>query len=99
LAALGRVVPAARVVAGAVLPIIAGGFANFSDSQPPGGYSNESGHFCLLGQGVIALLRAAIFFAALVVTRVVSLRGDTRLCLDLGQVDAPENELTSRVSF
>jgi D-serine deaminase-like pyridoxal phosphate-dependent protein len=38
--------------------------------------------------------------AALVVTRVISLRGDTRLCLDLGHKSiAPENELTRRVFF
>ncbi len=38
--------------------------------------------------------------AALVVTRVVSLRSDTRLCLDLGHKSiAPENDLTRRVFF
>jgi D-serine deaminase-like pyridoxal phosphate-dependent protein len=38
--------------------------------------------------------------AALVVTRVVSLRGDTRLCLDLGHKSiAPENDITHRVFF
>ena len=38
--------------------------------------------------------------AALVVTRVISLRGETRLCLDLGHKSiAPENELTRRVFF
>ena len=38
--------------------------------------------------------------AALVVTRVISLRGDTRLCLDLGHKSiAPENELIRRVFF
>jgi D-serine deaminase-like pyridoxal phosphate-dependent protein len=38
--------------------------------------------------------------AALVVTRVISLRGDTRLCLDLGHKSiAPENELSRRVFF
>ena len=38
--------------------------------------------------------------AALVVTRVISKRSDTRLCLDLGHKSiAPENELTRRVFF
>lgn len=38
--------------------------------------------------------------AALVVTRVISLRGDTRLCLDLGHKSiAPENEITRRVGL
>jgi D-serine deaminase-like pyridoxal phosphate-dependent protein len=38
--------------------------------------------------------------AALVVTRVVSKRSDTRLCLDLGHKSiAPENELSRRVFF
>lgn len=38
--------------------------------------------------------------AALVVTRVISLRGDTRLCLDLGHKSiAPENDITHRVFF
>ncbi|GGA97014.1 D-TA family PLP-dependent enzyme [Puia dinghuensis] len=38
--------------------------------------------------------------AALVVTRIISLRGDTRLCLDLGHKSiAPENELSRRVFF
>ena len=38
--------------------------------------------------------------AALVVTRVISLRGETRLCLDLGHKSiGAENELTKRVSF
>jgi D-serine deaminase-like pyridoxal phosphate-dependent protein len=38
--------------------------------------------------------------AALVVSRVISLRGDTRLCLDLGHKSiAPENEITRRVGL
>jgi D-serine deaminase-like pyridoxal phosphate-dependent protein len=38
--------------------------------------------------------------AALVVTRVISLRGETRLCLDLGHKSiSAENELTKRVGF
>src|SRR6185437_7428497 len=38
--------------------------------------------------------------AALVVTRVISLRGETRLCLDLGHKSiGAENELTKRVGF
>jgi D-serine deaminase-like pyridoxal phosphate-dependent protein len=38
--------------------------------------------------------------AALVVTRVISLRGDTRLCLDLGHKSiAPENDITHRTFF
>jgi D-serine deaminase-like pyridoxal phosphate-dependent protein len=38
--------------------------------------------------------------AALVVTRVISLRGDTRLCLDLGHKSiAPENDITHRAFF
>lgn len=38
--------------------------------------------------------------AALVVARVISLRGDTRLCLDLGHKSiAPENDITHRVFF
>ncbi len=38
--------------------------------------------------------------AALVITRVISLRGDTRLCLDLGHKSiGSENELSRRVTF
>ena len=38
--------------------------------------------------------------AALVVTRVISIRGETRLCLDLGHKSiSAENEITKRVSF
>jgi D-serine deaminase-like pyridoxal phosphate-dependent protein len=38
--------------------------------------------------------------AALVVTRVISVRGDRRLCLDLGHKSiSAENELTKRVGF
>jgi D-serine deaminase-like pyridoxal phosphate-dependent protein len=38
--------------------------------------------------------------AALVVTRVISLRGETRLCLDLGHKSiSAENEITKRVGF
>ncbi len=38
--------------------------------------------------------------AALVVTRVISIRGETRLCLDLGHKSiSAENELTKRVGF
>ena len=38
--------------------------------------------------------------AALVVSRVISLRGDSRLCLDLGHKSiAPENDITHRVFF
>jgi D-serine deaminase-like pyridoxal phosphate-dependent protein len=38
--------------------------------------------------------------AALVVTRVISIRGETRLCLDLGHKSiSAENEITKRVGF
>lgn len=38
--------------------------------------------------------------AALVVSRVISLRGETRICIDLGHKSiAPENEIAKRVSF
>jgi D-serine deaminase-like pyridoxal phosphate-dependent protein len=86
---------------GAVLPIIAGGSPTFPIHSRRAGIQCSPGTFVYWDKGYSDSFKEQPFsLAALVVTRVVSLRGDTRLCLDLGHKSiAPENELTHRVSF
>jgi D-serine deaminase-like pyridoxal phosphate-dependent protein len=86
---------------GASLLIIAGGSPTFPIHSRRAGIQCSPGTFVYWDKGYSASFKEQPFsWAALVVTRVVSLRGDTRLCLDLGHKSiAPENELTNRVFF
>lgn len=86
---------------GASLPIIAGGSPTFPIHSRRAGIQCSPGTFVYWDKGYGDSFKEQPFSsAALVVTRVVSLRGDTRLCLDLGHKSiAPENELKNRVFF
>ena len=86
---------------GVDLPIIAGGSPTFPIHSRRAGIQCSPGTFVYWDKGYGDSFKEQPFSAAaLVVTRVVSLRGDTRLCLDLGHKSiAPENELTHRVFF
>ncbi|HMI62537.1 MAG TPA: hypothetical protein VK518_16585, partial [Puia sp.] len=83
------------------LTIIAGGSPTFPIHSRRAGIQCSPGTFVYWDKGYGDSFKEQPFSpAALVVTRVVSLRGDTRLCLDLGHKSiAPENELTHRVFF
>jgi D-serine deaminase-like pyridoxal phosphate-dependent protein len=91
----------AKLADGASLPIIAGGSPTFPIHSRRADVQCSPGTFVYWDKGYSDSFKEQPFsWAALVVTRVVSLRGDTRLCLDLGHKSiAPENELTGRVSF
>jgi D-serine deaminase-like pyridoxal phosphate-dependent protein len=96
----------AKVVAlrdsiGAELAIIAGGSPTFPIHAQRVGMQCSPGTFVYWDKGYGDGFPDQPFVpAALVVTRVISLRGDSRLCLDLGHKSiAPENELGRRVHF
>jgi D-threonine aldolase len=93
---------AAAADSGAGVAIIAGGSPTFPiHARRPPHIQCSPGTFVYWDKGYGDQFSDQPFFsAALVVTRVVSLRGDTRLCLDLGHKSiAPENDLTHRVFF
>jgi len=83
------------------LPIIAGGSPTFPIHSRRAGIQCSPGTFVYWDKGYSDAFKEQPFsHAALVVTRVISLRGDTRLCLDLGHKSiAPENDLGNRVYF
>jgi D-serine deaminase-like pyridoxal phosphate-dependent protein len=83
------------------LLIIAGGSPTFPIHSRRAGIQCSPGTFVYWDKGYSDSFKEQPFsHAALVVTRVISLRGDTRLCLDLGHKSiAPENELGNRVYF
>jgi D-serine deaminase-like pyridoxal phosphate-dependent protein len=99
-AGFGEVVALKNEIGGD-LQIIAGGSPTFPIHSRRAGIQCSPGTFVYWDKGYGDSFKEQPFSpAALVVTRVVSLRGDTRLCLDLGHKSiAPENELTNRVSF
>lgn len=90
-----------RTAIGADLPIIAGGSPTFPIHSQRLGVQCSPGTFVYWDKGYGDSFPEQPFApAALVVTRVISLRGDSRLCLDLGHKSiAPENELGRRVHF
>jgi D-serine deaminase-like pyridoxal phosphate-dependent protein len=83
------------------LSIIAGGSPTFPIHAQREGIQCSPGTFVYWDKGYGDGFPDQPFVpAALVVTRVISLRGDSRLCLDLGHKSiAPENELGRRVHF
>jgi len=96
----------AKVVAlrdeiGEELAIIAGGSPTFPIHARRVGVQCSPGTFVYWDKGYSDSFPEQPFVpAALVITRVISLRGDSRLCLDLGHKSiAPENELGRRVHF
>lgn len=88
---------------GKVLPVIVGGSPTFPIHCRRAGADIQCspGTFVYWDKGYSDSLKEQPFsWAALVVTRVISLRGETRLCLDLGHKSiAAENDLTHRVFF
>ena len=94
-------VEALRDEIGGDLLVIAGGSPTFPIHSHRAGIQCSPGTFVYWDKGYSDSFKEQPFsWAALVVTRVVSLRGDRRLCLDLGHKSiAPENELTKRVFF
>ncbi|MDP4257713.1 MAG: D-TA family PLP-dependent enzyme [Bacteroidota bacterium] len=83
------------------VPVIAGGSPGFSIHCLRKEVECSPGTFVYWDKGYQDQCPEQGFLpAALVVTRVVSLPGDSRLCLDLGHKSvAAENELSGRVSF
>jgi D-serine deaminase-like pyridoxal phosphate-dependent protein len=95
-------VEALRKAIGQPLTVIAGGSPTFPiHAKRETGIQCSPGTFVYWDKGYADGFPDQPFQpAALVVTRVISLRGDTRLCLDLGHKSiAPENELGRRVFF
>ena len=92
---------ALRESIGAELRIIAGGSPTFPVHAKRVGIQCSPGTFVYWDKGYGDGFPDQPFSpAALVVTRVISLRGDSRLCLDLGHKSiAPENEIGRRVYF
>lgn len=99
--ALREAIQATSGEAGIDLPIIAGGSPTFPIHSRRSGVQCSPGTFVYWDRGYSEAFKEQPFVhAALVVTRVVSLRGESRLCLDLGHKSiAPENELINRVYF
>lgn len=93
--------PASSPVPASGLSIIAGGSPTFPIHSRRADIQCSPGTFVYWDKGYSDSFKEQPFsHAALVVTRVISLRGDTRLCLDLGHKSiAPENELGNRVYF
>jgi D-serine deaminase-like pyridoxal phosphate-dependent protein len=86
----------------ASLTIIAGGSPTFPiHARRAADIQCSPGTFVYWDEGYGAQFKDESFLpAALVITRVISLRGDTRLCLDLGHKSiGSENELSRRVTF
>jgi D-serine deaminase-like pyridoxal phosphate-dependent protein len=84
------------------LKIVAGGSPTFPiHARRAAEIQCSPGTFVYWDEGYGDQLKDEPFLpAALVITRVISLRGDTRLCLDLGHKSiASENELNRRVTF
>lgn len=81
--------------------IIAGGSPTFPMHAARGEVECSPGTFIYWDKGYLDTLPDQEFLpAALVITRVISLPGDTTLCLDLGHKSvAAENALNHRVSF
>ncbi len=81
--------------------IVAGGSPTFSIHSKRKKIECSPGTFIFWDKGYMDLCPDQLFLpAALVVSRVISVQGETKLCLDLGHKSvAAENELTKRVWF
>jgi D-threonine aldolase len=90
-----------EALGGSGVPLIAGGSPTFPMHARNPGEISSPGTFVYWDQGYADQFPDQPFVpAALVVSRVISLRGDTRVCIDLGHKSiAPENELARRVHF
>jgi len=86
---------------GVGIPVIAGGSPTFPVHARRTDVQCSPGTFVYWDKGYADQFPGEPFApAALVVSRVISLRGDSRVCIDLGHKSiAAENELAKRVSF
>ena len=86
---------------GVGIPVIAGGSPTFPVHARRTDVQCSPGTFVYWDKGYADQFPGEPFVpAALVVSRVISLRGDSRVCIDLGHKSiAAENELAKRVSF
>jgi D-serine deaminase-like pyridoxal phosphate-dependent protein len=90
-----------EVLGGPGVPLIAGGSPTFPVHARRSDEICSPGTFVYWDKGYADQFPDQPFMpAALVVSRVISLRGDSRICIDLGHKSiAAENELTKRASF
>jgi D-serine deaminase-like pyridoxal phosphate-dependent protein len=90
-----------EVLGGSDVPLIAGGSPTFPLHARNPEEVCSPGTFVYWDQGYADQFPDQPFLpAAVVVSRVISLRGESRVCIDLGHKSiAPENELARRVNF
>lgn len=90
-----------EILGGPALPVIAGGSPTFPVHARNAAVQCSPGTFVYWDKGYADQFPDQPFRpAALVVSRVISLRGDQKICTDLGHKSiAAENEIAKRVSF
>jgi D-serine deaminase-like pyridoxal phosphate-dependent protein len=90
-----------EALGGGGIPVIAGGSPTFPVHARRSDVQCSPGTFVYWDKGYADQFPDQPFLpAALVVSRVISLRGENRICIDLGHKSiAAENELARRVSF
>jgi D-serine deaminase-like pyridoxal phosphate-dependent protein len=100
-AAFAGVMELRRALGGDAVPLIAGGSPTFPVHARRAGVQCSPGTFVYWDKGYADQFPGQPFLpAALVVSRVISLRGESRICIDLGHKSiAAENEIGKRVSF
>lgn len=100
-AAFGGVMELRKALGGDAVPVIAGGSPTFPVHARRQSVQCSPGTFVYWDKGYSDQFPDEPFVpAALVVSRVISLRGDTRVCIDLGHKSiAAENEIGKRVGF
>jgi D-serine deaminase-like pyridoxal phosphate-dependent protein len=99
--ALREALGGSEALGGGGIQVIAGGSPTFPVHARRSDVQCSPGTFVYWDKGYAGQFPDQPFLpAALVVSRVISLRGDTRICIDLGHKSiAAENELAKRVSF
>ena len=100
-AAFAGVLELRAALGGEVVPVIAGGSPTFPVLARRPNVQCSPGTFVYWDKGYHDQFPDQPFLpAALVVSRVISLRGDSRICMDLGHKSiAAENEIGKRVGF
>ena len=90
-----------EIVGGAAIPVIAGGSPTFPVHARNPAVQCSPGTFVYWDKGYADQFPGQPFKpSALVISRVISLRGDSRICIDLGHKSiAAENEISRRVIF
>ena len=100
-AAFAGVVELRQALGGDAVPVIAGGSPTFPVHARRQNVQCSPGTFVYWDKGYSDQFPDQPFVpAALVVSRVISLRGDSRVCVDLGHKSiAAENDIAKRVNF